>query len=221
MTMSPKPRTIAGGIAAAVLGGGVTAALLLGPSPTGATAPPSTDPSGTEETDDAEQSEESQAGDEALREALQPLVDGGVLTEEQADDLVEELLDGVSPRFDVEIGPDIGMVPGFPTAPAFPGAPDVPGGRHDRGQFGGRFRVLDGEVVAEAIGIDVADLREQLAEGATIAEIAEANGVDPQEVIDALVAEYSERVTDWVTGEQQTTTDDEPETTTATTEVEA
>jgi len=48
---------------------------------------------------------------------------------------------------------------------------------------------FDGEVVADLIGIDVESLREELRSGSTIAEIAEANGVDPQTVIDALVEE--------------------------------
>ena len=46
--------------------------------------------------------------------------------------------------------------------------------------------------------------------GATVAEIAEANGVDPQVVVDALVADYTERVTAWVEGEQPTA-DESPE----------
>ena len=57
-------------------------------------------------------------------------------------------------------------------------------------------------MIAEALGIDVETLRDELRSGATIAEIAEANGVDPQVVIDALVAEYTERVTAWIEGEQ-------------------
>jgi hypothetical protein len=223
MPMSPKPRTIAGGVVAAVLGGGVTAALLLGPSPSGAAAPPSTDPTDTEATDDvADQTQEPSVGDEALREAVQPLVDNGVLTEEQADDLVDTLLDAGALRFDLEIGPDFRMVPGFPAEPGVPGFPGFPGERHS-GPFGGRLRLLDTEVIADAIGIDEAELREQLAGGATVAEIAEANGIEPQAVIDALVADYTERITDWINGEGQAGNDETgtTEATTQTTEVEA
>jgi hypothetical protein len=50
------------------------------------------------------------------------------------------------------------------------------------------------ETAAETIGIDVEDLRTALDEGQSIAEVAEANGVDPQEVIDAMVAESTERL---------------------------
>ena len=46
-----------------------------------------------------------------------------------------------------------------------------------------------------------------------MAEVAEANGVDPQIVIDALVADYTERVTAWIEGEQQTVTTETEETT--------
>ena len=45
-----------------------------------------------------------------------------------------------------------------------------------------------GDVVTKAIGIDRATLRQGLANGQTIAEIATANHVAPQTVIDALIA---------------------------------
>lgn len=61
-----------------------------------------------------------------------------------------------------------------------------PGGHRGRGQ--------GLEVVAEAIGIDSDALREALQSGQTIAEVAEANGVDPQVVVDAMVANISEKL---------------------------
>jgi polyhydroxyalkanoate synthesis regulator phasin len=48
---------------------------------------------------------------------------------------------------------------------------------------------MDGEVVAELLGIDAAELRSSLRDGQSIADLAEANGIDVQTVIDALVAE--------------------------------
>ncbi len=45
------------------------------------------------------------------------------------------------------------------------------------------------EVAADAIGIDVSDLHDALLGGATIAQVANDNGVDPQAVIDALVSD--------------------------------
>jgi hypothetical protein len=50
------------------------------------------------------------------------------------------------------------------------------------------------EAAAEAIGISVDELRDALADGSSIAEVAEANDVDPQTVIDALVADANERI---------------------------
>lgn len=55
--------------------------------------------------------------------------------------------------------------------------------RHRRGA------AFDGEVVAGLIGIDVETLRDELHDGASIAEVATENGVDPQTIIDALVDE--------------------------------
>jgi uncharacterized protein YidB (DUF937 family) len=54
---------------------------------------------------------------------------------------------------------------------------------------------------ADAIGIDARDLRAALRDGQTIAQVAEANGVDPQDVIDALVARSTERITKVVNGD--------------------
>lgn len=64
--------------------------------------------------------------------------------------------------------------------------------RPERGDHGRRGRPgFDGEVVAELIGIDVETLREERMAGNSVADIAEANGVDAQTVIDALVEEAS------------------------------
>jgi uncharacterized protein YidB (DUF937 family) len=54
---------------------------------------------------------------------------------------------------------------------------------------------------AEAIGIEADELRDALRDGQTIAQVAEANGVDPQDVIDALVARSTERITKVVNGD--------------------
>jgi hypothetical protein len=214
--MTPNPRTIAGGLAAAVLGGGVTAALLLAPNATSAATPTSTEVTGTDDTGAATDSGDTSARGEALREALQPLVDAGALTEEQADDLVSELLDAV-PQVNVQLGRGL------------PGMPEVPGmpGRHQEGGPLARLTQHSAGVIADTIGIDQADLITQLRDGKTVAEIAQDNGVDPQAVIDALVDDYTQRVTDFVngdtgsTGDSGSTSDDEAATTTPTTEAAA
>ena len=62
------------------------------------------------------------------------------------------------------------------------------GGHMGRGLFGSS--ALD--LVANTIGITAPDLIDQLADGSTVAEIATAAGADPQAVIDALVADVQE-----------------------------
>lgn len=69
-------------------------------------------------------------------------------------------------------------------------APERGGHRADRGHRPG----MDGEVVAELLGIDAAELRSGLRDGQSIAELAEANGVDVQTVIDALVDEAVDHI---------------------------
>jgi polyhydroxyalkanoate synthesis regulator phasin len=51
---------------------------------------------------------------------------------------------------------------------------------------------------AEIIGIENSELREGLADGATLAEIAEENGVDAQTLIDGLVAAVEEKLDELV-----------------------
>jgi uncharacterized protein (DUF433 family) len=50
------------------------------------------------------------------------------------------------------------------------------------------------EVAAEAIGIEPSELLIELRDGATIADVAEDHGVEPQAVIDAIVAEQRDRL---------------------------
>ncbi|HEX6330984.1 MAG TPA: Clp protease N-terminal domain-containing protein [Actinomycetota bacterium] len=49
-------------------------------------------------------------------------------------------------------------------------------------------------VAADAIGIETAELLEAVHDGETIAEVAERQGVDPADVVDAIVAEERDRV---------------------------
>lgn len=49
-------------------------------------------------------------------------------------------------------------------------------------------------VAAEAIGIEADELLAALRDGQTIAEVAEANGVEAQAVVDALVADATARI---------------------------
>ncbi len=66
----------------------------------------------------------------------------------------------------------------------------------DRREHRQAHRSEKAAVLAEALGIEVEDLRTQLKAGASLAEIAEANDVDPQNVIDAIVTKMTERMTE-------------------------
>ncbi len=50
------------------------------------------------------------------------------------------------------------------------------------------------DVVAAVIGVETDELTDALRDGDTIAEVATANDVDPQSVIEALVAEFEARI---------------------------
>jgi hypothetical protein len=62
--------------------------------------------------------------------------------------------------------------------------------RPDHGPRGHRFgRGVNLEIAATALGISTDDLRTALQDGQSLAEVAQANGVDVQTVIDAFVAD--------------------------------
>jgi hypothetical protein len=109
-----------------------------------------------------------------LRETLQSLVDDGTITAEQADAVTSHLIENRPERGE-------GRGPG--------------GHRGGPGSFAGG---VASEALTDLLEIDAQDLRTQLRDGATLAEIAEAQGVDPQAVVDELVAELSERLTNAV-----------------------
>jgi transposase-like protein len=75
------------------------------------------------------------------------------------------------------------------------------------------------EVAADAIGIEADDLVAALRDGQTIAEVAEANGVEPSVVVDAIVAAQRERLTAAV--EEGTLTQEEADELAATLEEQA
>jgi hypothetical protein len=74
------------------------------------------------------------------------------------------------------------------------------------GHGGRRGRLLEAglDTAATVIGIMSDELKTALQSGKSIADVATANGVDPQTVIDALVAEaaseFTQRITDMVNG---------------------
>ena len=109
-----------------------------------------------------------------LREQLQELVDDGTLTSEQADTVA---------AFLVENRPERGGHGGFP-------------GRPGRGHGG--FGIERGEI-AELFGLEPDALRDLLQDGQSLADVATAQGVDVQTVIDTLVNAAKEHLDEAVT----------------------
>lgn len=128
---------------------------------------PGTDPVAPAPTDDHDPAEVGSR----LRESLQPIVDDGTITAAQADAVVAQLKTSIPVRGD--------------------GEGRGPGGRGGRDGHGpGRFgRGADPQVLSTLLGLERKELMTQLRDGSTLAEVATAQGVEPQAVIDALVAE--------------------------------
>jgi hypothetical protein len=114
-----------------------------------------------------------------LRETLQPLVDDGTITADQADAVTELLVEHRSEPERGERGERGTRGEGR-------------GGRHV-GAIGFGLGVAS-EALTDLLGLDAAELRTQLRDGATLAEIATAQGVEVQAVVDELVGELEERV---------------------------
>ena len=182
-------RGLAIGLAAGLLGGTAVGLVFGVPGLTNAaggsatisavaeqTTEPTTEPTEPTEPDPAEPAEPADRADHTarVRARLQPLVDDGTITAEQADAVAAQL---------AETGPKLGD------------------GRGHGGGFEGRGRGLFGRgagVVSEAVtdlfGLELDELRTQLRDGSTLAEIATAQGIDPQTVIDELVGEVQARL---------------------------
>jgi polyhydroxyalkanoate synthesis regulator phasin len=175
---SPAPkarrRAAAIGVSAGLLGGtlagmafgvpGLTSAAANDPAAATAALAQQTEDDGTTETTD----ERPQIGIR-MREAIQPLVDDGTLTADQADAVVAQLIDA---------------------------APDREERRENRAERreARQERRQAPEAVQELLGLSPEEIREQLRAGSTLGEIATAQGVDPQAVVDAIVTELTERV---------------------------
>ncbi len=115
-----------------------------------------------------------------LRETLQSLVDDGTISPEQADAVTAHLIENRPER------PQRGER----------GEGRGPGGQ--RGGPGMFARGVASEALTDLLGVDAQELRQQLGDGATLAEIATTQGVETQAVIDELVGELEERTTNAV-----------------------
>lgn len=67
------------------------------------------------------------------------------------------------------------------------------------------------EAAAQAIGIEVDALREALRNGQTVAQVAQANNVSVDTVVDAMVQDAREHITAFVNGEKPERPADAPE----------
>lgn len=191
-TKSYRTRGLTIGLAAGLLGG-TAAGLVFGvpglssassPSAvvqqTDDTTPDDSTPANSTPTD-SESGETESADAESgtrLREALQPLVDDGTITAAQADAVVAQLKESLPER----------------------------GGRFGHGGPGHRGGGVFGHVLGEAsdvvtgvLGIDTETLVTELRAGKSLADIATENGVEPQAVIDAIVAEATTQIDQAVT----------------------
>lgn len=136
-------------------------------------------------------------------------VEDGRLSEEEAEDVRSALTERITAMVNGEYGLHMG---GFPfDTPRFSGPREFgfhgPGGFEFHGPRGFGFRFHGGfqlEDAADAIGITLEELLEQLQDGKSIAEVAEDEGVDPQDVIGALVADIDERLDNAVADERLT-----------------
>lgn len=131
---------------------------VFGPDPLAAQESTTTTTTATEEAD-------STKADRWL-EVLQPLVEEGTLTAEQAQAVADHLAETLPGRH----GHFIGRGPGLA---AFSSA-------------------------AAIIGIEPEELREALADGSTLAEVAEANGVSTDELVEGLVTALEEKLDELV-----------------------
>lgn len=169
-----RNRAAAVGLSAGLLGGtlagmafgvpGLTSAAANDPAVETAALVEQTEDDGTTDT-----TEERPGIGTRMREAIQPLVDDGTLSAEQADAVVAQLIDA---------------------------APDREERRENRAERreARQERRAAPEAVQELLGLTPEEIREQLRAGSTLADIAATQGVDAQAVVDAIVDEMTERL---------------------------
>ncbi len=163
--MKQKKIVIAGLVAGLVAGGGAGLVLTSGGFAGASAALPS-----AVVVDDTDTSDRAAERGARLAEVLQPLVADGTLTQEQLDTVVETLMENAPER------------DGRGGRGGHGGRGDHDGPRGGRGGHGL-------EAAATALGLTADELRVELRDGATLADIAADEGVAVQTVIDAMVAE--------------------------------
>ena len=114
----------------------------------------------------------------ALENRIDEAVDAGRLTEEQGKALKERIDSADVPLVFGGIAP--GDRPGF--GPGF-------------GHFGGHFGPFAGlDTAASYLGLDEDELRDRLADGKSLADVAKAEGTSVDGLVDALVADAEQRI---------------------------
>ena len=145
-------------------------------------------------TDDATDTDKRGAVADRIAEELAPLVEDGTLTQEQAAKVGEHLAQSLPGGPE---GPRMGGPPGLEGrgpggAPGLEGPPDMKGGMGP----GPMHQAL--ETAAGSLGMTKEELRSELKDGATLGEIADAEGVGRADLVVDLVAaaksELAERV---------------------------
>jgi hypothetical protein len=101
--------------------------------------------------------------------------------------VVPALVSAADPSATPAASPSASSTPGNPAPPGHPGF----GGP---GMGGTTEAVSDTSVAAKAIGISEADLNAALQSGKSVADVAKANNVDAQKVIDALVQDKKDEI---------------------------
>ena len=137
----------------------------------------------TQPAEDRDGSEHRGKGPAVVRDTLGELVAEGVITQEQADAILARL----KAKFDQHVKDH----------PGGPGGRGPLGSSHGPGHGFGRGRmIIPGalEIAATTIGISEDELVEGIKGGKTVAQVAQDKGVDPQAVIDALVARANAKI---------------------------
>ena len=160
---------VAAGLTLGVIGGTAAGVVFGVPGPTSAaTSDVAVSPAAVVQQVDETDTAPAEIGGR-LRETLQPLVDDGTLTADQADAVTSHVIENRPDRGERQEKRE--------------------GGREMR-----KERRQVPEAVQELLDLSPEELREQLRAGSTLGDIATAQGVDPQDVVDAIVTEMTERL---------------------------
>lgn len=161
---------LAAGVTAGLVGGAAAGLVIGVPGVSGAADSPAALIQQVDDEATTEADADLDRGDR-LRQVLEPLVEDGTITTSQADAVTEHLVEAAPEGRWHRHGP----------------------GRH--GRFGGpAARAAVSDAVTELLGLDAETVRDELRGGLTLAELAEANGVSTDTLVETLVAEASERL---------------------------